>query len=381
MRRALCFLLLSGTEACGVAASDDPPLAPRLAEPPDVPLIETLAPAVAPRMISVGRMHTAALDDAGRALCWGRGLAWNTEQPLEAALRPTPCGRPDVRYTAIAAGDMRTCAIAASPRGRIDCWGRGADSTVVPEQETPRVATAVAVGDFSICAIFEGGAVDCWGASPAPRLQEPAVELAMSGRLACARLASGAVSCWGNDEKHGAIEGSAAVAGAKTIAVGFNHACAIVGGDRDRIVCWGGNYYGQLGDGSSDDRHAPVAIPGDVLDRPAALVAGVNTTCALDVTGKVACWGWNSTGQLGDGMRSTITQQKPGLLAPSGGDRLVPTVVSGLSRDVTEISLGGYTAHATLSNGAVVGWGFNNLGQVGDGTKTDRTTPVAVRFP
>lgn len=380
MRRALAFLFFSGATACGVATSDEPPLAPA-PEQPDVPLIETVAPAVAPRVISVGPMHAAALDEAGHALCWGRGLAWNTEQPLEAAMHPTPCGRSDVRYTAIAAGDTRTCAIAGSPRGRIDCWGTGASSLVVSEQETPGVATAVAVGDFSSCAIFEGGSVECWG-SPAPRLDEPALELAMNGRLACARLASGAVSCWGNDEKHGAIDGSARVAGAKAIAVGFNHACAIVGGgDRDRIVCWGGNYYGQLGDGTSEDRHAPVAVLDDGLDRPVAVVAGVNTTCALDVTGRVACWGWNSTGQIGDDARAMPMQPKPGPLAPSGADRLTPVVVRGLSRDVTKISLGGYTAHATLSNGAVVGWGLNNLGQVGDGSKTDRTTPVVVRFP
>ena len=380
MRRPLAFFLFSGATACGVATSDEPPLAPA-PEQPDVPLIETAAPAVAPRVISVGHMHAAALDDAGHALCWGRGLAWNTEQPLEAAMHPTPCGRSDVRYTAIAAGDTRTCAIAASPRGRIDCWGTGASSLVVSEQETPGVATAVAVGDFSSCAIFEGGSVECWG-SPAPRLDEPALELAMNGRLACARLASGAVSCWGNDEKHGAIDGSARVVGAKAIAVGFNHVCAIAaGGDRDRIVCWGGNYYGQLGDGTSEDRHAPVSVVDDVLDRPVAVVAGVNTTCALDVTGRVACWGWNSTGQIGDGARAVPTQAKPGPLAPSGADRVTPVVVRGLSRAVTKISLGGYTAHATLSNGAVVGWGLNNLGQVGDGSKTDRTTPVVVRFP
>jgi len=382
MRRGLCFFLFSvGATACSIATNDDPPLVQPTPEPPDVPLIETTTRAVAPLAISVGTMHAAALDDAGHALCWGRGLAWNTQQPLEEAMHPTPCGRPGVRYTTIAAGDMRTCAIAAAPLGRIDCWGKDSPSLVAPEQQASRVATAVAVGDFSACAIFEAGSVHCWG-SETPRLHEPAMELAMNGRLACARLASGAVSCWGSDENHGAIDGSSIVSDAKAIAVGFNHACAIVGsGDRDRIVCWGGNYYGQLGDGTSDDRHAPVPVVDDVLDRPVAIVAGVNTTCALDVTGRVACWGWNVTGQVGDGVRSALTQQEPGVLAPSSGDRLTPVVVRGLSRDVTKISLGGYTAHATLSNGAVVGWGQNNLGQVGDGSKTDRTTPVVVRFP
>lgn len=382
MRRAVCFLLFSSVTAC-VAANDDPPVVQRAPEPPDVALIETAPPAIAPHALAVGSMHAAALDDTGHALCWGRGLAWNTEQPLEAAMHPTPCGRPGVRYTAITAGDMRTCAIAGSPKGRIDCWGTDSPSLVAPEQQASRVATAVAVGDFSssACAIFEGGSVHCWG-SESPRLDEPALELAMNGRLACARLSSGAVSCWGNDEKHGAIDGSAKVTNAKAVAVGYNHACAIVaGGDRDRIVCWGGNYYGQLGDGTSADRHAPVAVVDDVLDRPVAVVAGINTTCALDVTGRVACWGWNAYGQIGDGTQGAYMQKEPGGMAPTTADRHTPVVVRGLSRDVIKISLGGYTAHATLKNGAVVGWGQNNVGQIGDGSKIDRTTPVVVRFP
>jgi alpha-tubulin suppressor-like RCC1 family protein len=94
-----------------------------------------------------------------------------------------------------------------------------------------------------------------------------------------------------------------------------------------------------------------------------ALSAGRNHTCAALGDGTVRCWGRNSAGQLGDG--TTV-------------DRAAPTVVMGLS-DVVDVSssIGEHTC-ARLRDGTVRCWGSNTLGQLGDGTRINRTSPTTV---
>lgn len=346
---------------------------------PILPFVDTVvARGPAPRSVSIGLYHSAAIDAAGQALCWGRGLDWNNPTPFEEAVRPVPCGPTGETFTAIAAGETNTCAIRTD--GVVRCWGTG--PAVKPTNDQQGKAIALAVGTGHACAILEDGAVTCAGQVP-PKviaLDGPATHIAMNGGLACARLASGRVSCWGNDNAHGVIEGASKVTNAKSVAAGYNHACAVV---EDGVVCWGGNYYGQIGNGATDglDQREPVRVGDGILVAPVVVSAGANDTCASTAEGAVYCWGWNVNGQIGDGTVGTIIQRKPGELAPTTEDRHVPTPVRGLSRGATSIVMGGYSGMAVLSTGAVVAWGMNHLGQVGDGTKEDRHTPVPVQLP
>ena len=365
---------------CGCGVEEAAPKIDFVAPPPEAPpLVDTLPgpTAASPHSLSAGPFHSAALDDAGHARCWGRGLGWNTT-PLEAASKPTACGNPQEKYSSVAAGESTTCGITAA--GAVMCWGTEGFGDA---HETQPAALSVAVGNGLVCWVLDGGAVACRGTSNGPgKLAEPATQVAVGEVLACARLASGAVSCWGRDNGHGVLAASARVRDAKSVAVGYNHACAIVAaGSADEVVCWGGNYYGQLGDGTIDDRHEPVRIGGSILVDPIAIAAGANTTCALTRGGAVYCWGWNLYGQIGDGTVGGVVQEYPGGPAPTTEDRHVPTPVRGLSRGVVAITMGGYTGMATLASGAIAAWGHNNLGQVGDGTKTDRPAPVGIAFP
>jgi hypothetical protein len=99
---------------------------------------------------------------------------------------------------------------------------------------------------------------------------------------------------------------------ATSVATGDAHACALLLGGT--VACWGRNDFGQLGDGTTTERHTPVAVTG--LSGVTAIAAGGFFTCALLAGGTVVCWGWNVQGQLGDG---TTT------------DRYVPVAVGGLS--------------------------------------------------
>jgi alpha-tubulin suppressor-like RCC1 family protein len=147
------------------------------------------------------------------------------------------------------------------------------------------------------------------------------------------------------------------------IVAGYNHTCALMrsGG----VKCWGYNYAGQLGNGSSGGLSlVPVNVSG-LSSGVTQITAGADHTCALLDTGAVKCWGYSNYGQIGDGT--------------SGTNRLTPVNVSGLSSGVTKISAGGEHTCALLSAGEVKCWGSNTGGQIGDGTSgTARRTPVSV---
>ena len=86
------------------------------------------------------------------------------------------------------------------------------------------------------------------------------------------------------------------------IALGGFHTCALL--NSGAVRCWGDNGYGQLGDGTPTQRRTPVSVRG-ITDASAIALGGTilqgSHTCALLDAGAVRCWGWNEYGQLGDG--------------------------------------------------------------------------------
>ena len=146
------------------------------------------------------------------------------------------------------------------------------------------------------------------------------------------------------------------------ISYGQEMGCAVL--SSGGLKCWGRNSNGQVGDGTTTDRTTPVAVSGLSSGVTGISVGIANySTCALVSTGGVKCWGYNNYGQLGDGTKT---------------NRSTPVNVSGLSSGVSAISVGDRFTCAVLSNGAAKCWGGNSSGNLGDGTITDRTTPVDV---
>jgi len=112
------------------------------------------------------------------------------------------------------------------------------------------------------------------------------------------------------------------------------------------VRCWGGNHFGQLGDGTTDDRPMPAAS--DVLGGVEAIAVGDYHTCALLMTGGVRCWGSNQDGQLGD------TAVATGYLATSRSP--TPSKTDVLS-DVQAIAAGSAHTCALMKTGGVRCWG------------------------
>jgi alpha-tubulin suppressor-like RCC1 family protein len=155
---------------------------------------------------------------------------------------------------------------------------------------------------------------------------------------------------------------AADAAAATQIAAGGDHSCAVLASGQ--VDCWGGGYYGQLGNGENANSSTPVRVGG--ITDATAIAAGGEHSCAVLSTGRVDCWGYNGSGELGTG---TTTNSS------------TPVRVSGIST-ATAVAAGGVTGSgyscALLSSGRIDCWGANRTGQLGDGTTTDRHTPVAV---
>jgi alpha-tubulin suppressor-like RCC1 family protein len=133
--------------------------------------------------------------------------------------------------------------------------------------------------------------------------------------------------------------------------------------------CWGDNSSGELGDGSDADSTVPVAVDtsgvlaGKILTK---ISAGLTQACALDTSGAAYCWGARG---LGDGNTSTIHTSVPVAVTTSGA-------LAG--KTLTQIAASGSYTCALDSAGAAYCWGDNEFGELGDGTTTSSSVPVAV---
>lgn len=141
------------------------------------------------------------------------------------------------------------------------------------------------------------------------------------------------------------------------ISAGDGHSCALL--STGAIQCWGYNGSGQLGDGSQTTRAAPVTVKG--ISDAIAVSAGNNHTCAALRNGTVQCWGSNAFGGLGIGDSSLSSA--------------IPATVNGITTAVA-VSAGYASGCATLSNGQVQCWGRSTL--LGNGSHTDSSVPVLV---
>ena len=176
--------------------------------------------------------------------------------------------------------------------------------------------------------------------------------------------------------------------GAAAISSSGNHTCVL--SDAGGVRCWGANTVGEVGDGTtSTRRRVPTEVVG-LQSGVKAISAGGAHSCALLDGGTVKCWGLNFYGQIGDGTSGGTTLDP--LERPTPVD--VCAVYDEVAEQCTElltgvvgVGAGGLHTCAVMSAGGVTCWGRNEFGQVGDGTLGDgdpdtqdnnRPTPVGV---
>lgn len=303
---------------------------------------------------------------------------------------------PAVIWTSLVGIGHHTCGLTGD--GTAYCWGYNVYGQLGDGSQTDRSTPVVVAGGLAFeslaagvgwhtCGLTSSGKAYCWGYNGAGQLGDGALTdrttpVAVVGGLAFASLATsnnhtcgltrgGAAYCWGNNDFGQLGDGSTtdhvvpvAVTGGHVFAslvVGNIHTCGLTGGGR--AYCWGGDIVSQLGDGSStfSGSSVAVAVAGGLTFTN--LAGGIAHTCGLTQGGIAYCWGWNSHGQLGDGSQI---------------DRNTPVVVGG------GLAFSGLAAGAGLhscglgNGGKAYCWGMNLFGQLGDGSTTLRTTPVAV---
>jgi alpha-tubulin suppressor-like RCC1 family protein len=270
---------------------------------------------------------------------------------MDASSRPTDIeGMAEV--VALATGNEHTCAMTAE--GETLCWGRNqhgalGDGTDIDRATPAPIAAAadsiaIAAGFYFNCRIARGGQVWCWGHDE-------------HGQLGLGSTATGAEAL---------VPARALELGdATAITAGDDHACALR--SSGEVTCWGLNDRDQLGDGTNDterDYAGPTVIG---LGSVAALSAGAQHTCALEITGEVRCWGAGTWGQLGDG--ADMNRATPG---PSA---------AGLT-GVVSLTTGDFHTCAVDGAGEAYCWGWNGEGQLGIGSvSAEQVVPQRVALP
>lgn len=235
------------------------------------------------------------------------------------------------------------------------CGSMACSRTLVAAKGLSEIVTAVAAGEGDSLALLKNGTVMSWGANESGQLGNGATKSSTTPVKVCA-----VEGC-----SHGALKGVTAVT------AGNSHNLALL--SNGKVVAWGNNADGQLGNKTTTSSSLPIEVSG--LSEVVAIAAGHQFGLALLSSGRVMAWGLNSSGQLGDG-----TSSGPESCGSSACSK-VPVEVSGLSElpngvKVTAMSGGGGYGLALVSNGTVRAWGANEDGQLGNGTTTNSTVPV-----
>ncbi len=334
--------------------------------------------------ISAGTFHTCAIDIEGVVYCWGYyiylGNGDLTPADIDDVLLPVKVDisgvLKDKKLVAVDTDDSHTCAI--DNEGKAYCWGDGRSGqlgdgtewTVISEDRFLPVEVnvdgvlkgkklvSIAVGDEFSCSLDSDGSAYCWGDGENGQFGN-GVE----------RYSSVPVMV----EKNGVLKGKKLI----SIATGDSHTCTV--DSEGKAYCWGYNAGGQLGYGFGwDSSFLPLSVDDSALKNKEFLEidAGIVHTCALDSENKVYCWGYNYYGQLGNG--SAAIEDESYDLPEDAYISFSPSEVDASGKlngkKIVSINTGDYHTCVIDSDGAAYCWGCNEYGQLGNGGSADHYT-------
>jgi alpha-tubulin suppressor-like RCC1 family protein len=356
----LTLLLACGDESTSpVAPSAEPALGPA----PSATLMVS--------QVNAGVIHNCAVAADNHAYCWGynaNGQIGDGTTSFER-VRPTAVAGGH-SFRQISGGEYHTCGV--TTENRAYCWGAGGylgDGTTTTRLRPYPVAGGhsfrqVSAGPTHTCGVTTSDRVYCWGHNSFGQLgtgtQDTLDQPAFSPVAVASSLRFRGVS------------------------VGFWHSCGVT--MTDLAYCWGGDQWGQIGDGAASGscavpighvacRKRPTLVAGGYRwrqvdagggngpgeDNPEPIDGG--RTCGVTTDGRAFCWGDGTLGQNGDGTRSI---------------RMAPSKVAA-DRSFSVVSTGEWHSCALSTDNRAFCWGMNHFGQVGDGTEgTMRLRPRAV---
>jgi cysteine-rich repeat protein len=348
-----------------------------------------------------GKVETGEACDDGNAV------------PLDGC-EPVTCSKSKVLKLAV--GDGHSCALCEG--GYVRCWGNNVDGQlglghklfegdrhpyqILNAANGPNIvdfdgvaAIDIAAGSGFTCVILTGGIVRCWGQNDTGQLGKNNT-IDMAGRVgteinldsgvtanaisanlgyACAALSNGTVRCWG-DNSNGLLglgNTSAVLSGtvaleSGTVVVGVatspSHACVLASGGA--VHCWGDNFEGEFGLGSTTPKNTDSALPSSYGD--ASLMSGRiairislgdSFNCFSLDDGELECWGYNGAGQLGLGNTQTVGDNEV-----LGSTSIVPTGTTAVLQVVNGAS---HTCVLYAGNAGVKCWGANENAELGYG--------------
>jgi alpha-tubulin suppressor-like RCC1 family protein len=387
-----------------------------------------------------------SLLSSGGVDCWGRGyngdlgngIYYTTGQ--EGSATPVEVegvgGSGKLTGVASLVGNSEGfCAVLSS--GGVDCWGKGNygelgngifyttgnEGSATPVEvegvggsgKLTGVASLVAVGGTTYCALLASGGVDCWGKGYYGELgngifyttgkegSATPVEVegvggtgtltgvtnligGAGGTTYCALLTSSGVDCWGfgatgelgngiyyttgNEGSATPVEvegvgGAGTLGGATSLAGDSDGNCAVL--SSGGVDCWGYGFYGELGNGTFSQTAVPVAVVdvggSGTLTDVTSLGSDGETYCALLSSSGVDCWGEGAAGELGNGIFYSTGNEGSATPVEVEGVGAAGTLSA-----VSSVASDSDGSCALLTSGGAYCWGYGYYGELGDGT-------------
>jgi alpha-tubulin suppressor-like RCC1 family protein len=367
--------------------------------------------------LRAGEAHTCGIRSSGKVSCWGNnGYGQLGSMPAQTN-RPSPVSG---TWKQIAAGTAHTCAISSTSAAF--CWGSNADSalgigmstlfsTATPTAVTGGIAfSQISAGATHTCGVSTTGVGYCWGRNTwqqlgigqygqwpfdlgdlDPRDHPVAIKYALhwsqlSARslVTCGVDEQGKTMCWGYGGAIGFVSSSdvgipanigVPVSTATQLSQGPGGQTCVIEGVSRVTDCWGSNGVAQAGVGYTSgsphygvDTPTPVVAPvGGSVQTFTMVSTSERTSCAVNTSNVIYCWGDNSLDQLGTAARKDFYQETPVAVPTTNPALQFSRVATGLR----------HTCGLTL-DGDIWCWGYNASGELGNATNVSSPAPVKV---
>jgi alpha-tubulin suppressor-like RCC1 family protein len=353
--------------------------------------------------IAAGNLHSIVAMSGGTVRAWGYN-SYGQVGEISGNYITVPVSVAGVTDAVdVAAGRYHSVALLSD--GTILCWGlndegqlgngtNSSSATPVPVSGiTNAIAVSCGVSDYlpeggnHTLALLSDGTVVAWGSNDFGQLGNAStvdsnvpvfvsginnvVAIAAGGHHSLAVLADGTIKAWGRN-RHGALGNSSVddsstpvtvggITNAVSVAAGTSHSLALLADNS--VKGWGNSSFGQLGPSLPPPSWVWSPITIQLMPYRESVAAGADYSAIVMDDHTIDTWGTNLYGQLGTG---DISERDP-----------FPSRVPGIDLAV-KVDGGRHHTLALLSDGAVMAWGRNSEGELGDGTRTNSSSPVAV---